>query len=112
MTNEQIMPHTNQLIEEEFEIKRIDGGQTIKELFTGGDMWDWDFAKETIYPVIENLLSQTEQECDKKWRTFIESKRKSVPPIDTSFTVEAVQEQLKAVSDEGYNSALDDLLKQ
>ena len=43
------------------ENNRPNGCETIKELFTGGDFWSWDFAKEYLIPQIEKFwLSKLE----------------------------------------------------
>lgn len=61
----------------------------------------------------ENLLSHISQirkqdlEGLKEWA---ESRKRKVPPVNTSFEVKSVQEQLKAISDEGYNTALTDFI--
>lgn len=67
------MPHTNQLTEEkwieQFEAKFSERPAWLDEL--RGNPQRFNFLRGFI----NNLLSQTEQECDKKWRALIESKR-------------------------------------
>ena len=47
--------------EERFENERIDGGSTLKELCTGGDMNSYENVKELIFPFIRQIEAQAEE---------------------------------------------------
>ena len=86
------MPHTNQLIEE------------LREKM----LLDFDQRPETQRAIaldfLRKAISQTEQECDKKWGERIESKKKSEDKWSKRNNSQVLW------TDIGYNQALDDLL--
>jgi len=108
------MTTTNQLIEE------IKKSPAYINLTTSHQQLDEDGiiigvsrqALDETLELFENALSQTEQECDKKWRTLIESNRKNTTIGNIGHGIMGCKScgQQEDCKCDGYNQALDDLL--
>lgn len=106
ISEKHISSHTNQLIEEKGKINTVAVVQNIRTAQYEQDAVEY----------LDRVLSQTEQECDKKWRTLIESKRKEGDDFQCydvncfgQRTPTVIEKRLSS-KDEAYNQCLDDLL--
>lgn len=75
------MPHTNQLIEEfKDKCNRLSNmgttGINTGGFYTGSpEAEDWHLSEDFMVEWLIKALSQTEQECDKKWKQRIETEK-------------------------------------
>lgn len=76
------MPHTNQIIEEfKDKCNRLANmgttGINTGGFYTGSpEAEDWHLSEDFMVEWLSKALSQTEQECDKRWRLKIGNKKK------------------------------------
>ncbi len=77
-------------LENEFDNFRPKGSETLKELFTGGDMHDYEFAKECILPFISHQRESIRDEMDREWR---EREKKIIEIIKDSKAVFFVKKE-------------------
>lgn len=96
------MPNTNQLIEE---LSRKFNNNLALQLKPSNDtMIAVRTAKGLFQEALKQALSQTEQECDKKWRIKVEKSK--LQPLDNVLPEFKPTE----IYTKGYNQALQNLL--
>ncbi len=105
ISEKHVSSHTNQPIEEKAKIQ-------FRKLWSSITKDNQHLTTEKIEDLIVSIISQTEQECDKKWRERIESKRNKIPKNRHPELGDAGKECECAwcMLDCGKREALDDLL--